>query len=275
MKWQSLTTVSLPVELTVADLLGVVEQMEQQVNSLRTGTSAAHGVPQRAEFPRPVEASLVRLLAARDTLRALEARRAPAAPAGDPVVQGARNTTLDDAWRAMDAGLRGATFLTDAVTPGRDEATSLHAAVFGSEGLHFVNLRPMRQWHASVRRLAVLEEAEGRDGLLTALALTRHFAALRAAHAAFGEAYGFLAAQHPGAAGVTDTRAAQGATEAALREFLFKVSAQADADEPGSEVWVGYVLAPYAELLADLARVGAARRASTPAQGGEAKPPVV
>jgi len=276
MKWQDLTSVSLPAELTVADILGVVAQIEQQFDSLRSGASAAHGVSQRSDFPRPVMASLMRLLAQRDALQTLESQRAPATPAGDPVRRSETNSVLDDGWRAFEGGLDGASYLTDGVSPGRVEAKALHGEVFGVEGLRFVNLRPRRQWDASTRRLATLEATEGLDDLMTALGLTRHLAALRAAHVAFGEAHGFLAPQQPGRVGVTDTRSAQVATEAALRDFLLKVSAQADADDPESEVWVGYVLVPYAALLADLARSGAVPPRPVPVPGvTEPKPPIV
>jgi hypothetical protein len=91
----------------------------------------------------------------------------------------------------------------------------------------------------------------------------RHLAALKTAHHGFGLAYGFLKHTAVGAEEITDTRAEQLSAQAALREFIFKLSAQADEDEPDSIEMVRFILQPYSALVVDLAR--SSRKPAKPA----------
>jgi len=252
MEWTDIASVELPAGMQSGDVRGVIEQLEMQVKAV-LGKGATDDIPRVKSLAPVVKRAFDRMVARRDELSAREAQRKPSPESASGERQDTANTTADDAWRAIEHALKGATYLTDGKAPGRAEASKLHAEVFGEDGLRFINYRPRRQWDASVKHLAAITTDEAVT-VLNAIGAERHLAALRVAHEAFGKAFGFRAHTTAQDEAVTSTRAEQLAAQAALREYVFKVSAQADEEDPESVRLTRFLLAPYIELVEDLAR---------------------
>lgn len=269
MDWKDVASVDLPYGAQVGDLLGVVDQLEMQVKAVLSPKGGAVDAPRVKCLAPVVDDALGAMLEARDALRAVEAKRPKrAAPSGDGAVTSAANAAADDAWRSLEKLLDAGRFLPDAARPGRDEADALYARLFDAEGLRFINHRPRRQWDSAQRLVAVLREPEV-SATVEALGGKRHLRALIEAHHEFGAAFGFSKATAVGPEEVTNTRAEQLALQAALREYVVKVAAQASPRIEGSVQLCRFLLAPYAEMAEDLARV----QRAAPAKKSEAKKP--
>ncbi|WP_437909598.1 hypothetical protein WME95_17980 [Sorangium sp. So ce327] len=74
-----------------------------------------------------------------------------------------------------------------------------------AQGLRFITRRPRVQWAAMVQRMKTLEE-ERAQVVIEQFGGTRHYRQLVAAHARFGEAYGFTTVVLAKDGGPTDGR---------------------------------------------------------------------
>lgn len=253
MDWKDIATVELPALAQTGDLIGVVDQLEQQVKAALSPKSADPDVPHIKSLAPVVVDAFEDLIARRDALSAAEARRNPVMDAPGP--QGDRavaNRTADSSWRALEKFLSAAMLLEDDTTPGQVEAGALHERLFGSSGgTSFTNLRPRRQWDVAQRLVAILNEdatVETLDGLNGG----RFLQAVLAYHRDFGLAFGFSTATRVGTQAVTSTRVEQLALQGALREYLLKVTAQVSPRRPETAVLAKFLLQPYTEMVDDL-----------------------
>ena len=271
MDWKDIATVELPIGAQIGDLTGVVDQLEQQVKAALGPRATQPEAPHVKALAPPVEDAFEALLAARDALVAAERKR-PAVPSGAPGGRdtSAANTSADDAWRAFEKFLDAARSLDDDLVPGRAEAEPLHARLFATDGLRFINYRPRRQWDAAQRLVAILHEPAVGD-TVDGLGGGRFLKAVARAHKEFGLAFGFSQAQ-PTDQSVTSTRAEQLVLQGALRDYLLKVAAQVSARRPESGVLARFLLQPYASLVDDLARAPRPAKAVTPADDPSPKP---
>jgi hypothetical protein len=121
--------------------------------------------------------------------------------------QSAANTDSDDRWRALEQWNAGAAGLSaDGQTPSPSDARWLYGQLFPApEGLHFITRWPRVQWAAMVQRMKTLEE-ERAQVVIEQFGGTRHYRQLVAAHARFGEAYGFTTVVLAKDGGPTDGR---------------------------------------------------------------------
>ncbi|TAK27633.1 MAG: hypothetical protein EPO40_16440 [Myxococcaceae bacterium] len=121
------------------------------------------------------------------------------------------------------------------------------------DGIRFINHRARRQWDAAQKLVAVLDEP---DVIATVEALggKRHLKALRKAHHEFGAGHGFSQAKELAPEVTTSTRAEQLALQAALRDYLVKVSTRVSRRKPESAALARFLLEPYAEMVDDLER---------------------
>ncbi|WP_437592377.1 hypothetical protein [Sorangium sp. So ce1000] len=129
--------------------------------------------------------------------------------------------------------------------------------------------RPRIQWTAMVQRMKTLKE-ERAQAVIEGFGGTRHYRQLVAADARFGEAYGFttVVLAREGGLGQTDGRPQWSAARDALRSLIQKIESHADPEIPGSEALAAFLLAPYVEMVDDLAR----SRRKAPARKPEAVP---
>lgn len=272
MDWKDIATVELPATAQTDDLLGVVDQLEQQVKAALAPKSADPAVPHVKSLATVVEDAFDDLVAARDALRAAEAKRTPtnaAAPAGDRPVA---NRTADLSWRALEAFLAASTLLEEAVAPDQSASASLHARLFSPpHGTAFTNYRPRRQWEHALTLVAILKEPavaetlEQLDGL-------RFLKAVLTYHRDFGIAYGFSAATPVGPDAVTSTRDEQLKLQGALREYLVKVTGQVSSKRPDTAVLAKFLLKPYADMVDDLASTPRATPAKVEPVPAKAEP---
>lgn len=246
-------SVLLPAGMLGGDTRTLIDQFEMQVKAV-LARERDEDVPHVKALVAVVRKAFERMLARRDAFVAREALRNAAVDMTSREDQEVANDNVDDAWRGIEHVLHGATFLTDGESPGREEATKLYHDVFGAtKPLAFINFRPARQWDASLPRLEKLSTPEA-EAILNAVGGERYLKALRRDHATFGRAYGLLAHTRPTDERVTDTRAEHLAAQAAVREYVFKVSAQIDDEDPESVRLARFLLAPYTRLVHDLER---------------------
>jgi hypothetical protein len=253
MDWKDIATVELPATAQTGDLIGVVDQLEQQVKAALSTKVYDPPIPHIKSLAPVVDDAFDDLIAARNALTVAEAQRKPAVDAAGP--QGDRavaNRTADSSWRALEKFLAAAMLLEDDTIPGHVEAGALHARLFGFPGgLAFTNLRPRRQWDAAQRLVAILKEdtsvetVEGLNG-------GRFLKAVFAYHRDFGLAFGFSTATRVGTQAVTSTRVEQLALQGALREYLLKVTAQVSPKRPETAALAEFLLKPYADMVDDL-----------------------
>jgi hypothetical protein len=256
MDWREVASVELPSGATAADLLTLAEQLEAQAKAV-TSKKKHEGVPSRSSLAPVVEEALDDLVNAHRALRTVEAKKSTEHSVVSEHAVDA-NDNADRSWRGLERCIDAARWLTDGTEPGREAAVALYERLFAVDGLRFINMRPRRQWDAACKLVAILDEPDVKK-TLDALALTRHAQCVRAAHRAFGEAYGFLAAKAPSDS-VTDTRAEQLALQHALRDYVLKVSAQVSKRDPSSGELANFLLAPFANLVTELSRDARAHR---------------
>lgn len=252
MEWNQFASVDLPLGTQIGDLLGVVDQLEAQVKAVLS-SKRSDAVPHVKELDPVVCEAHDDLLAARDALRSAEAKRPATAVAPDRTEAASSNERADDSWRSLENLLDAGRTLTDDVRPGRVEAEMLYRRLFDDDGIRFINYRARRQWDAAQKLVAVLDEP---DVIATVEALggKRHLKALRKAHHEFGAGHGFSQAKELAPEVTTSTRAEQLALQAALRDYLVKVSTRVSRRKPESAALARFLLAPYAELVDDLER---------------------
>jgi hypothetical protein len=199
---------------------------------------------------------LVRLKAAHG---GLEQALLPVTPTGlDPQRKRQIDLILDNAWSATFDWVAGWNKLPPTLFKTADRLRALQQLVFAG-GLGFVRLPYKLEWQESKTRLAAIER-DGHEATFQALGGKVFLDHLREAHARYGEAIGVTAPT----ADEQQTRAlgeAREATLTALRDYVAKVAAHADADEAGST-----------ELSAALLRPLTAWQSAPAARAGESEP---
>jgi hypothetical protein len=273
MDWKDIASVDLPSGTQIGDLLGLVDQLEAQAKAVLS-PHRSEGVPHvRALDPLVAEAH-ADLLEGRDRLRAAEAKRVASVPAGSDDDTVVANDHADDAWRSLQSLLEAGRTLVDSVRPGRAEAEALHQRLFGkgTGGVGFINYRARRQWDVAQKHVAILDEP-GVVATIEALGGARYLKAVKKTHREFGVAFGFLQASELLPDAVTNTRAEQLALQAAVREYLVKVTSRVSKRDPASVALARFLLQPYSAMVEDLARTPRAVKKpvapAPPAGGGQ------
>ncbi|WP_437485332.1 hypothetical protein WME75_00595 [Sorangium sp. So ce1014] len=280
---ESFSTMVLPPELVADDVIGLRDQVSARIAAVlrpkggkrREGdASLPKGVEPLAALPPHIDRPWRRFDAAATELQGFRGVRASAQAdqrhsATSEAERGAANTDSDDRWRAFEQWNAGVAGLSDdGEKPSPSEARWLYAQLFPApEGLRFITRRPRVQWAAMVQRMKTLEEKRA-QAVIAGFGGTRHVRQLVAAHARFGEAYGFTAVVIANDGGPTDGRPQWTAARDALRSLIQKIESHADPEIPGSEALVAFLLAPYVAMVDDLARP----RRRAPARKPEAVP---
>lgn len=191
---------------------------------------------------------------------------------GQPVAQGSRkaiDVAADRLWSAFEAWLDGWARIDDG-DPLAARAEELYRVIFGA-GLGFLTVRMPVQWAESQKRLDVLLAAEVR-ALVEALGGARFLQRLPVVHAEYGAAIGITRVAAPPPSPVRVAEAFEQARNT-LRDYLAKVTASVEPDEPETEAAARRVLQPLMELRAGRAASGGASTpAAAPAQPGEPVP---
>jgi hypothetical protein len=252
MDWKDIATVELPAGAQISDLIAVAGQLQQQARAVVGPRASNPDAPHVRALAEPVQDALEALGETTEALIAAEKRRPAGGESPEKRDTAVANVNADDGWRALAGFLDAARSLPDEAVPGRAEAEALYQRVFGGAGLRFINFRPRRQWETGQRLVAILVEPAVRE-TLDGLGATRFVKAALAQQREFGLAYGFSQAVAVDTS-VTNTRAEQYALQAALRDYVLKVSAQVSARRPESAELARYLLQPYSTLVDELAR---------------------
>ncbi|WP_437335317.1 hypothetical protein [Sorangium sp. So ce394] len=274
---------ALPPDLVADDVIGLRDQMSARIAAvlrprggkrreadapLPKGLEPLAALPPHIDRPwRRFDAAATELQGFRDLRASAQADQRHSAASEEE--RSAANTDSDDRWRAFEQWNAGAAGLSDdGQTPAPSEARWLYAQLFPApEGLRFITRRPRVQWAAMVQRMKMLEE-ERAQAVIEGFGGIRHHRQLVAAHARFGEAYGFTNVVLAKEGTPTDGRPQWSAARDALRSLIQKIESHADPEIPGSEALAAFLLAPYVEMVDDLART----RRRAPARKPEAVP---
>ncbi|WP_437767975.1 hypothetical protein WME77_13495 [Sorangium sp. So ce764] len=265
------STMVLPQELVADDVIGLRDQMSARIAAVLRPKGGKRkegdaplpkGVEPVAALPPHIDRPWRRFDAAATELQGFRGLRASAQAdqrhsGTSEAERSAANTGSDDRWRALEQWNAGAAGLSeDGQTPSPSDARWLYGQLFPApEGLRFITRRPRVQWAAMVQRMKTLEE-ERAQAVIEQFGGTRHYRQLVAAHARFGEAYGFttVVLAKDGGRGQTDGRPQWSAARDALRSVIQKIESHADPEIPGSEALAAFLLAPYVEMVDDLGR---------------------
>lgn len=211
--------------------------------------------------PAPVKRAGKRL---RTSTLALQAawRKAREVPP-PPVDRRAADHRLDVAWSATDRRLGAYADLPE-TCPAAKRSAEIRHKLF-PDGLSFVNLPHDQEWAESDRLLAEIK-ADKLESDLDQLAGPDFLKEVRAAHEAFGVAFGITKAEAP----PPDVALVAGPLrdlQAEVRSYALQVSAAAD-DDPGFAEAARAALAPI-----DRARAAAARQSGSASTGAAGPPP--
>ena len=277
------STIVLPPELVADDVIGLRDQVSARIAAVLRPKGGKRkegdaplpkGVELLAALPPHIDRPWKRFDTAATDLQGFRVMRASAQAeqrhsAATEAERSAANTDSDDRWRAFEQWNAGAAGLSDdGETPVPSEARWLYAQLFPApDGLRFITRRPRLQWTAMVQRMKTLEE-ERAQAVIEGFGGARHHRQLVAAHARFGDAYGFTTVALAKEGAPTDGRPQWSAARDALRSLIQKIESHADPEIPGSEALAAFLLAPYVELVDDLAR----SRRRAPARKPEAVP---
>ncbi len=226
---------------TVTDLVQLPRVGAQGGRALGTQVLAA---AQAETLPKSVAKSHTKLKAAHAALETaivvqFGAPTADASSEADPVVQ-ELDRILDNCWSGIDDRLLGLTKLP-AGTPGAAEAASLRRRLF-PDGLQFLKLAYRLEWSESQTRLHLIEHDKlGPE--VDRLVGKPFLPALKEAHANYGRALGM---DQPivDAPGVPQVRGAFDTFVKALRDYVVKVVASVEEDEPDTQAVANALLAP-------------------------------
>ncbi|WP_437872571.1 hypothetical protein [Sorangium sp. So ce363] len=281
------STMVLPQELVADDVIGLRDQMSARIAAVLRPKGGKRkegdaplpkGVEPVAALPPHIDRPWKRFEAAATELQGFRGLRASAQAdqrhsGASEAERSAANTDSDDRWRALEQWNAGAAGLSEeGQTPSPSDARWLYGQLFPApEGLRFITRRPRVQWAAMVQRMKTLEE-ERAQAVIEQFGGTRHYRQLVAAHARFGEAYGFTTVVLAKDGGPTDGRPQWSAARDALRSLIQKIESHADPEIPGSEALAAFLLAPYVEMVDDLAKPR--RRASATKPEAVPAPPL-
>jgi len=156
------------------------------------------------------------------------------------------DTTLDACCSALFHWLDGWARLPEA--PEAASASAVLKDIF-PKGLDFTQLVYPDQWAESESRLQRIVKL-GHDKTVRALGGTAILERLQSAHKAYGLVLGITTAPEAPERNEAARRAPLDAVLDALREYVLKVAAQAEKDDPASEALRDRLLAPLTELRA-------------------------
>ncbi|HSN98012.1 MAG TPA: hypothetical protein VLS89_06925 [Candidatus Nanopelagicales bacterium] len=189
-------------------------------------------------LPQAIARSLARLLAQRSALALITA---PSTQEADTQVKRKADRALDNAWGATFDWLIGWTRLPEPWNPDQAAALTLHRLVF-PQMLGFLKLAYKIQWRESQARLDAIAR-ENQEETFKRLGGLKFLAAIRDTHAEYGRVLHITAAR-PDEPPEADVRAALLAALGAMREYVARVAAHADPDDPGSEALTQALLRP-------------------------------
>lgn len=170
------------------------------------------------------------------------------------------DTTLDACCSALFHWLDGWARLPEA--PEAASASAVLKDIF-PKGLDFTQIVYPDQWAESESRLQRLVKL-GHDKTVRALGGTPILERLQSAHKAYGLVLGITTAPEAPERNEAARRAPLDAVLDALREYVLKVAAQAEQDDPASEALRDRLLAPLTELRARSRTPTAAEGVATP-----------
>ena len=199
--------------------------------------SAAEAEAGEGGLPLPIERPRIRLRTAvgglKVELEPQESANSMAAVISDRI--------LDRGWHSLSAWSEGLAGLPPEELSDVDQIHSLNSTVF-SEGLSFVNLPHREEWGQSETRLNAIRKG-GFEPLIERLGGAPFLAHLRKAHQEYGKVLGItqpLKIEENPKIRVHLQKLAE-----ALRDYVLKVAAYAEPDEPGSEELSTALLAPF------------------------------
>ena len=197
---------------------------------LLTATAAAGELPVFIERPRTRLATAVTAL--KDELMPKEEADSGAAVAAD--------RKMDRAWRSFSEWLGAMVGMPDGAFADIDKVRALHTMIFG-EGLSFIILSFREEWTQSESRLNAITEG-GYEAIIQSLGGGPFLSNLKSAHTRYGEALGIKAP-----VSVTEAPAVRenlDKVSAAMKEYVVKVAAYPDPEEPGSNTLSETLLIP-------------------------------
>lgn len=222
-------------------------------------------VQKSGPLPLSIERPRKRLVTA---LAALGALVSPDSDADSPVAV-AIDRRLDRAWSALMDFLSAWQKIPSSKHPNPERGAHLFDLLF-AKGLAFTKIRFRLQWQESQARLEAVDR-ENHEATIVQLGGKVFLDEVREAHAAYGKVLGVT---EPAPEEDVKIRTLMEAAQDMLRDYLAKVEAYADPEEPGS--------AELAEALAEPVRSWeslSAKKAkedadppATPAPGGQATP---
>lgn len=222
-------TMNNVIQLPVLDASGALALGEQLVT---VGKAAS-------KLPKPLAKAFNGVVTTLDVLRRANADRLPVLQDDDPKRAPTADRWIDAVLSGMFDWLNGWSKL-----PNEAQATvarSLLAELY-PKGLKFIQIHYKLEW-AEVEARLVRIEARGLDAKIRQLGGAPFLTQLRQAHKEYGEALGItgvLTPQEP-ASGVRD---AYDTFILALRNYVLKVAAHVEPDEPETEELAAILLAP-------------------------------
>jgi hypothetical protein len=236
--------VSLP-RLNGSSALALAEQLLTMAESRK-----GEGLPTFIERPR------ARLETAKS---ALKEQLKPQEEA-DSSAKTAADRAVDDAWRSLSGWTGAMAGMPDGSFEGQDRIRALHAMLFG-EGLSFIALSFREEWTQSETRLKAIADS-GYEGLIEGLGGAPFLKNLKDAHNRYGEALGIKA---PVAAEeAPEVRENLDRLTSRMKEYVVKVAAWADPEEPGSPALTDALLTPLVQWKDTPSRQSAPADAGTP-----------
>jgi hypothetical protein len=198
----------------------------------------AEGGEPEGVLPLPISRSRDRLRTADTELAAvLQPQVVP------PEVKKAADRAIDKAWSAFFKWLSGWCELPATRHPHTERALHLFNLCF-FEGLKFT-LRPYKiEWKDSQIRLEAIDH-EGHRETFGLLGGEPFLAELNATQTTYGEVLGITAPKSPAELATLGTK--RDAVLTAIREYVTKVAAHPDPEEPGSQELCDRLLRPLAE----------------------------
>lgn len=190
--------------------------------------------------PKALPAALARSLSRLKDAAALLAAALSPQVEGDGAAKRKADRVLDAAWSALHSWLLGWCQLPEGAHPLLAQANALRELVFAG-GLGFTQLRYKVQWQESEARLSAID-AHGHADVLKKLGGAVFLEHLREAHRVYGEVLHITRPLPERAA--SDVQTALLATLDAIRDYVARVAALADPDEPGSEALSAALLRP-------------------------------
>jgi hypothetical protein len=208
------------------------------ITEIKTAARDAQVTLHLKALPAPIQRALDRTL----TLQAdLDSVLAPQTSEGDTQAKRKADRAVDNGWAALFAWLNGWCLLPPERNPHTDEMLALRDLVFGKDGLQFTQLPYKLEWHESKTRLDAIAR-DGHDKALAKLGGAPFLDHLKEANETYGKVLGIT--QVLPETTEADIRSKQLAAMDAMRVFVTRASAHADAEVEGSEALSEKLLAP-------------------------------